>query len=92
MWADALSRNHLPLFHSLHSQANQEGTLVSKSLLDLLILSKPDWTSKHWTELWSTTFGTDWHLQPRKLTIQQKRYLQFCKDKSLFPLPASEKQ
>ena len=56
--ADALSRNNLALFRSLHPQANQEETPVPQSLLDLVILSKPDWTSKSWTELWSTTFGT----------------------------------
>ena len=50
--ADALSRDNLPLFRSLHPQANQEGTPVPQSLLDILILSKPDWT-----DLWSTTFG-----------------------------------
>ena len=57
--ADALSRDNLPLFRSLYPQANQEGALIPQSLLDLLILSKPDWTSKRWTELWSTTFRTD---------------------------------
>ena len=57
--ADALSRDNLSLFRSLHPQANQDGASVPQSLLDLLILSRPDWTSKHWTELWSTTFGTD---------------------------------
>jgi hypothetical protein len=56
--ADALSRDNLPLFRSLHPQANQDGAAVPQSLLDLLTLSKPDWTSKRWTELWSTTFGT----------------------------------
>ena len=55
--ADALSCDNLPLFRSLNPQANQEGTPVPQSLLDILILSKPDWTSKHWTDLWSTTFG-----------------------------------
>lgn len=40
--ADALSRNNLPLFLPLHSKANQEGATVPQSLLDLLILSKPE--------------------------------------------------
>ena len=55
---DVLSRNDLLLFRLLHLQASQEGTLILQSLLDLLILSRPDWMSKHWTELWSTIFGT----------------------------------
>ena len=57
--ADALSRDNLSLFHSLHPQAEQEGTPVPQSLLDLLIVSKPDWTSQRWTEQWTTTFITD---------------------------------
>ena len=56
--ADALSRDNLPLFRLLDPQANQRGAPLPQSLLDLLILSKSDWTSKRWTELWSTTFGT----------------------------------
>ena len=56
--ADALSRDNLQLFCSLHPQANLEGTLIPQSLLDLVLLSRPDWTSKHWTELWNITFGT----------------------------------
>ena len=54
--ADALSRDNLSMFRSLHSQAEQEGTPVPQSLLDL---PKPDWTSQRWTELWTTTFKTD---------------------------------
>ena len=57
--ADALSSHNLSLFHLLRPQAKQEGAPVLQSLLDLLILSKPDWTSKRWTELWTATFKTD---------------------------------
>ena len=56
--ADALSRNNLPLFRSLHPQGNQEQTAIPDALLDLLIISRPDWTSKRWTELWSSIFRT----------------------------------
>ena len=55
---DALSRNRLSLFRTLHPQANQEPTAIPEALLDLLIVSRPDWTSKHWTELWSSIFRT----------------------------------
>ena len=55
--ADALSRDNLQLFRLLHPQANLEGSLIPQPLLDLVLLSRPDWTSKHWTELWNTTFG-----------------------------------
>ena len=45
--ADALSRNRLSLFRTLHQQANQEPIVIPEALLDLLIVSRPDWTSKH---------------------------------------------
>lgn len=54
--ADALSRNNLPLFRSLHPQADQNPTAIPEALLDLLIVSRPDWTSKRWTELWNAIF------------------------------------
>lgn len=57
--ADALSRDNLQLFRSLHPQAEPEGAQIPQPLLDLLVLSRPDWTSKRWTELWNTTFGMD---------------------------------
>ena len=54
--ADALSRDKLPLFRSLHPQAAEEATPISPDLLDLLLLSQPDWTSPRWTGLWTTIF------------------------------------
>ena len=56
--ADALSRNNPALFRSLHPQALQTPSSIPEALLDLLIVSKPDWTSRRWTELWSTIFQT----------------------------------
>jgi len=47
--ADALSRNNLPLFTSLHTQASQRPTAIPEPLLNLLIVSGPNWTSQHWT-------------------------------------------
>ena len=57
--ADSLSRDNLPLFLSLHLQADKETTQIPESLLDLLILSKPDWTSRPWTSLWNSIFRMD---------------------------------
>ena len=57
--ADALSRNNMASFHSLLPQADQEPTLIPDSFLDLLIVSRPDWTSRRWTELWSSIFKMD---------------------------------
>ena len=56
--ADALSRDNLPLFRSLYPQANPRPTPISDSLLDLLLVSRPDWTSRGWTVLWNTIFFT----------------------------------
>lgn len=50
--ADSLSRNNLPLFQSLYPQASDTATPIPEPLLDMLILSRPDWTSKSWTKLW----------------------------------------
>lgn len=55
--ADALSRDNLSLFRSLYPQADREASSIPESLLDMLIVSTPDWTSKKWTELWTSTFN-----------------------------------
>ena len=57
--ADALSRNNLALFHSLLPQAIKAPTPIPGSLIHLLLLEKPDWTSQRWTSLWSDIFPQD---------------------------------
>ena len=54
--ADALSRDNLPLFRSLYPQAFQDPAAIPEPLLDLLVVSKPDWTSRRWTQLWNSIF------------------------------------
>ena len=54
--ADALSRNNMTLFRSLSPQALQQPSAIPDTLLDILLVSRPDWTSRHWTGLWSSTF------------------------------------
>ena len=54
--ADALSRNNVPLFKSLHPQAHPVPTNVPTAVLDLLIVQKPDWLSANWTQLWNSIF------------------------------------
>ena len=46
--ADALSRNNATLFLHLHPRAAKEPTPIPEALLDLLLVSKPDWMSQHW--------------------------------------------
>ena len=57
--ADALSRDRVQLFLSHCPQASHTPTPIPAELLDLTVVSKPDWTSSHWTSLWTTTFGQD---------------------------------
>ena len=47
--ADALSRDYMPLFHSLIPQARR--VEVSPAVLDLLVFRRPDWGSPDWTAL-----------------------------------------
>lgn len=53
--ADALSRDRLSLFHSLHPQANSSPAIIPAPLIALLITSKPDWLSQDWTNLFADT-------------------------------------
>ena len=55
--ADALSRDNLPFFFIYHPQANQCPSPIPPALLDLLVHSKPDWTSPSWSSMFNSTFG-----------------------------------
>ena len=48
--ADALSRDNLIAFRSLHPQAEERPTALPAAMLDLILLREPDWTSRNWTE------------------------------------------
>ena len=54
--ADAVSRNNMPLFRSLCPQANEMPTPIPSSLLEILLLEMPDWTSQKWSRLWTDIF------------------------------------
>ena len=54
--ADALSRNNVPYFLSLYPQTPQ--VAVPTTLLNLLILTKPDWGSTDWTSLFIRSLAT----------------------------------
>ena len=54
--ADALSRNKLPLFFSNFPQACPLPSHIPPALTDLLVLSKPDWTSPSWSSMFNATF------------------------------------
>ena len=55
--ADALSRDNLDLFLTLHPQAHPSPHPIPAALLDLLIHSKPDWTSPSWSKTFNTLFN-----------------------------------
>ena len=54
--ADAFSRNNLSLFFVLHPQASRSPSPIPSSLIQLLLLERPNWTSQHWTMMWSNIF------------------------------------
>ena len=53
--ADALSRDNLPLFLAQVPGALPHPTPTPHKLLQLLMYQKPVWTSKSWSELFSTS-------------------------------------
>ena len=57
--ADALSRNNALYLLSNYPQALPVPSLIPNALIDLLMGSKPDWTSLRWTNLWSIIFSKD---------------------------------
>ena len=57
--ADALSRNDAWYFMFNYPQAQPAPSSIPQALIDLLMGSKPDWTSQHWSNLWSTIFNKD---------------------------------
>ena len=50
---DAISRNHMTLFASLHPQARRQ--IIPQQVLDLLIINIPDWGSPAWIRLFKHT-------------------------------------
>ncbi len=81
---DALSRDNL---RSLHPQAAREPTAIPEALIDLLMVSRPDWTTVEFYFLNGLSEST------RKSYVSAKRcFLAFCASKGTHTLPASESQ
>ncbi len=66
--ADALSRDKLTLFRDVCPQAKEEPAAIPAAVLDVLVVSKPDWTSASWTGLWKDFSEKAWPRPPEKLT------------------------
>lgn len=61
---------------------------MSQELLDLIIIEKPDWTSRSWTELWSFIFKTS----QRSYKSAKQWYVSFCVGSGVDPMPTSEQK
>ncbi len=55
--ADALSRNDTATFHSQVSLANKDPTVIPPELEEMLLSSRPNWTSIMWTSLLKIFLG-----------------------------------
>jgi len=52
--ADHLSRNNVSSFFSLYPQAKLIPTPIPPSLLQIVVIPGPDWTSQHFTQLFNS--------------------------------------
>ena len=90
--ADVLPRDNVPLFRTLHPQAQLHPTDIPSALLDLLIVEKPDWLScSQLNRVVEFYFSHGIVASTQRTYLPAKRcYLQFCCTNKLDPLPASE--
>ena len=51
-WADALSRGHANFLHTQVGDSTYQRSTVPGSLITLLMLEQPDWTSRRWIQLY----------------------------------------
>lgn len=56
VWADSISRNHLPLFFSQMPSACSHPLPIRDELIRLLMSEQPDWMSPRWSQLFSSCF------------------------------------
>ena len=66
--ADAISRNNIPLFHSLVPQLSH--VIVPNAVLDLLVTRMPNWGSQEWTVLLARSLIRGSQDQPELCTNQ----------------------
>ena len=55
VWADAISRNNLPLFFSQAPEMDSQPTQVPPKLTELLVRTQPDWMSPAWSQLFTSS-------------------------------------
>ena len=88
--ADALSRNNASHFLSTCTfpQALRQSTAIPAALMDLLVGTKPDWTSPSWSRTFSSIFK-----QPspkHSYTSGYHQYTNFCSRFGYQLLPTSD--
>ena len=89
--ADALSRNNLDLFFSNCPQASHLPSPIPPPLVTLVVTHQPDWTSKLWQQLFtSTSKMASPNPQSGPTKSAQQRYINFCYQAGKNSLPLSE--
>ena len=79
--ADAISRDNLHILFTLVPGAVHRQTTIAPQLLSLLVESQPDWTSRHWIQLFRSCFPPGIAPSTRKnYQAGTRRYLSFCRD------------
>ena len=85
--ADAISRNLLKDLFDIAPNLSRFPLSIPQEMLSLITNQAPDWTSKEWAERFSTLCSTR---LPHQQESAQRRFLRFCSQGNLTPLPVSE--
>lgn len=65
--ADAVSRNHLQVFHQMVEGADPLPTTIPQETWELVVTKRPDWCSPSWKELLRSSLGAAWLQAPKEL-------------------------
>ena len=88
--ADHLSRNNMQCFFSLNPQASAVSAPIPLSLQTLLTIPGPDWTSSSFKQLFNITITSLAPATHKLYLCGQQRYMSFCQQFHLSPLPTTE--
>ena len=85
--ADALSRNQFSRFLQVIPDAAQLPSPIPRRLVDVLVLSQPDWTSPLWARLFRGCLAP---ATQKAYLAGKKKYLRFCQQTGTPPFPVTE--
>ena len=88
--AYALSRNNKDYFLMQVAGARRAPTPIPAELLEVLLLQHQDWTSQSWTRLLLASWLKASWSQHTGIPKSPTRFIKFCAEANLTPLPASE--